>query len=152
MPTSSNKKSSKKSAPTQKNKHKGTNPLQTILASVCIGTAVFFAVSLIAAFVLSKTTDPDSLIIPASFFISVVCGMSCGICSYAISKEPFPQSLICGIVMVFVYLIISLFFDKADISSGMIFKTATVSVLPLSSVCGGMFLSKKNDKSKKKRL
>ena len=52
----------------------------------------------------------------------------------------------------FVYIIISLFFDKTEMQTEMIFKTATIAVLPLSSVFGSMILSKKNNKNKKKRL
>ncbi len=124
-------------------------PLQIIAASLCIGIASMLTASLALSFIMSKVPDPDILLMPCVLASSAVCGISCGVCSAMLSKKQMPYSLICGLIMVLVYLLISLIFDPADYSTDMIFKTANIAILPLCAVLGGTIAAKKH---KQKRM
>jgi putative membrane protein (TIGR04086 family) len=133
----------------KKSKKGSGNLFQIIISSVAIGILSFFAASLILAFALSKMPDPDSLILPSAVIMSILSGLSGGFCSSKMSGRPMPYSLVCGLFMVLVYLVISLFFSPYDFDNGMIFKTATILSLPISSVAGGFLADKKHKKNSK---
>ena len=135
----------------KKSKSEQVNVLQVLVPSISIGIVVFFSTALIFSFILSKLSDPDSFFGVAAILMSVLCGMSCGITSCKITKTPMPYSLFCGLLMILLYLIISLFFNPSDFSTGMIFKTISVAALPVSSVLGAFSVRNKHKGRRKNK-
>jgi len=133
----------------KKSKGEQLNVFQAIIPSVAIGVAVFFLTALVFSFILSKLSDPDSLMGISAILLSVICGMSCGITSCRLTKRPMPYSIVCGLIMVLIYLIISLFFTPGDFPQGMVFKTISVAALPLSSFIGAFTV--RNDRKDRRR-
>ncbi len=135
----------------KRSKSEQVNIFQAIIPSVAIGVAVFFLMALVFSFILSKLSDPDSLMGISAILLSVFCGMSCGIASCKLTKRHMPYSIVCGLIMVLIYLIISLFFTPSDFPQGMIFKTISVAALPLSSMLGAFAVRNKQKGHRKNK-
>lgn len=127
----------------KRSKSEQVNIVEAIIPSVAIGVAVFFLTALVFSFILSKLSDPDSFMGISAILLNIFCGMSCGIASCKITKKPMPYSIVCGLIMILIYLIMSLFFTPSDFPDGMIFKTISVAVLPLSSMLGAFAVRNK---------
>ena len=113
-----------------------------ILISIISGVISLLGTALLSSFILNGLTSPESLIAVMSIVCGIVSGAVCGIFSARLTGAAFPWSIVCGILLLLIFFIISLFFE-ADTIPDPVYTVIYSAGIVMASFFAGIIASKK---------
>ena len=113
-----------------------------ILISIISGVISLLGTALLSSFILNGLASPESLITVMSIVCGIVSGAVCGIFSARLTGSAFPWSIVCGILLLLIFFIISLFFE-ADTTPDPVYTVIYSAGIVMASFFAGIIASKK---------